>query len=80
MEVGGTSGKRASEFGCSIEDRTQLDFDLAAIQDLGRATRFKAFFGSTGPLRDARNTDRKRLLRVCPSISSSIPSRGPTLD
>lgn len=75
MEIGETKGERAPEFGSFTEDRTQLAFDLATVEALGEVTSFKASSGSTGPLRDSRIAERRRLLRVCSSISSAVTLR-----
>ena len=75
MEIGETKGERATEFGSFAEDRTQLAFDLATVEGLGEVTSFKASSGSTGPLRDSRIAERRRLRRVCSSISSAVTLR-----
>ena len=72
MEIGETNGKRAPEFGRFAENITQLAFDLATVEGLGEVTSLKASSGSTGPLRDSRIAERRRLRRVCSSASSAV--------
>ena len=76
MEIGEKKGERTPEFGSFAKNRTQLAFDLATVEALGEVTSLKASSGSTGPLRDSRIAERRRLRRVCSSISSAVTLRG----
>lgn len=68
-------GEAAAEFRGIAEDGAQFAFDLAAVEALGEVAGLKASSGSTGPLRDSSTAERRRLRRVCSSISSAVTRR-----
>jgi hypothetical protein len=59
----------------TAEDFAQLAFDLGTIEAFGEVTGFKASSGVTGPLRDSSIAERRRLRRVCSTISSAVTRR-----
>lgn len=75
MKVGEAHGERAAELRCFAEDRTQFVFNLTTVEAFTEGRSFKASSGITGPLRDSSIAERKRLRRVCSSISSAVTRR-----